>query len=808
MDKVRLKLESFQILRQAGSTDPSYDLPIILFYATLIRRVASPVSENPNETKANLYRILSNSEKVLPTELIEIYKFLEPKLGFLPDFALHTLIKKLEAVKFFSNIEFQNFVEDAVKSSEVFNAKLSSNFSQPIGLSKLIYGIAELHQNIENAFIPFAQIGDLIIEAKNGVKVFAIERDHNAWAICVLRKLAQKDNTELNISRHPDFWDWAHANANFDLIAATPPLGLSFSGENTIGKFGKYDKIEQFIIEKGIKSLSDNGRLIINLTQNFLFTSSNYSKELRKYLVDSNFVDSVILLPKGIYSYTSIQTVLLVLKNASGRRPIKFIDASNCFKKDKKLNSINVEEILSQLKDDKPSPTQKFVDYNLIAENDFNLNISRYLSEPVEGTSIGDITETYRGDKSSLSTEGKLVKIKDLKSSLLDYHLNFDEINLTDISQKHRQINQSCILIAARYKTLKPTYFEYNGEPIYIDNNIFAIIPDAKKVRIDFFIYLLHTSKVLKQIESFQSGAVTPFITITDFLKIRVDLPKYVDQHKNFEEQKTIFTEAKFSEQEKTLIKNVLSEKVEKNKQEYNEALREKQHCIRQHLKNVIDSIAVINSFMERQNGTIHLNDIINPDRNTTVAQRFEAMSRSIQSLRLEIDNLTNDDVFDSPEQIGIRDIISECILEFGENKNFSFQESFDEIAFDELGNTNPKISISRRSFKELFNNIVMNASKHGFVDDKDYIIKIVVTIENNKLKVSFLNNGKPLAEGLAKQMGIKGKKAGLNAGSGIGAWKIFEIAKHYDFDCQIIDLPADEFPVVWEFKFNLIEKD
>jgi hypothetical protein len=305
-----------------------------------------------------------------------------------------------------------------------------------------------------------------------------------------------------------------------------------------------------------------------------------------------------------------------------------------------------------------------------------------------------------------------------------------------------------------------------------------------------------------------QSGAVTPFISTQDFLRIKVDLPNYQDQSKNLEEQRRIFAEALASDQSKLLLGKSLTEEIERNRLQYNEELREKQHCIRQHLKNVVDSISVINTFMDRQNGTISKNDIINPIRNITVAQRLSALNNSLKSLSLEIDNLTNDELYDKPEILGIRDIIRECILELGDVKGFLVQESFDDFALEEFGNSNPGISISKRSFKELFNNIVMNAKLHGFIkEDKEYLIKVIITIEEGKLKLSIVNDGKPFAEGISKQLGVKGKKAGSNAGSGIGVWKIFEIAKQYEFECKIIDLPGAEFPVGWEFKFTITEK-
>ena len=146
---------------------------------------------------------------------------------------------------------------------------------------------------------------------------------------------------------------------------------------------------------------------------------------------------------------------------------------------------------------------------------------------------------------------------------------------------------------------------------------------------------------------------------------------------------------------------------------------------------------------------------------------------------------------------------ISLCLRD---SLGFSIQENFDENAFIEFGDNNPKVYVSKRSFKELFNNIIMNASRHGFSENRQYLVNINITINEGKLNVSFMNNGKPFAKGIYKQLGVKGKKAGVNAGSGIGVWKIFEISKQYNFECTVIDLPENEFPVGWEFKFLITE--
>jgi type I restriction enzyme M protein len=810
LDIINLKHKLARELRMdpyGKSIEPS----LIVFLAVLVRfGYTQNIKEIDGKTKEWIGTAVSNKSGLYPEIISDIYKCFELSFNSISEPTLFDIIVEFNVLQSVTDEQFRQHIEELVKIATDDLGKDPVSYDLPDGLSNLMYGIANFdsHDKID-AYNPFSSIGDLLITNNNNVKVLAQEYNRTNWAISALRILASGDSANTNILNEDPVEKWSTNAKKYDLILSVPPFGLKIGERQTTGKFGYFRSVEQFIIEKGIESLKQEGRLIITIPQGFLFTSDMYSKKLKEFLIDQNYLEAVISLPKNIFSFTNIQTAILVFKKSVLKRSVKFIDGSSFVNVVGKTTKINYNDILGVFGSENTSKDQKFANAELIAVNDYNLSVNRYIADAVEGTLIREIVSIYRGNRSVSSAIGKVVKIRDLKNSISDYQLNLDQIELTETKLIHRQINQSCILIASRFKNCKPTYFHYQGEPIYIDNNVFAVIPDESKVRIDYFIYLLHTSKVVLQVESLQSGTVTPFISISDFQSIKVDLPNYKDQSKTFEEQIKIVSEAIDSELKNISLNKSLKDEIQLTRLKFNEELREKQHCIRQHLKNVIDSISVINSFMEKQNGTINKNDIINPIRNITVAQRFKAMSKSIDSLSLEIDNLTNDELYDKPELIGIRDLITECVFEFGDTKGFTIQEVFDELSLNEYGDDNPKISISNRSFKELFNNIVMNASKHGFtITDMDFVIKIHVTIEGEKLKVSFLNNGKPFAEGMSKQLGVKGKKAGTNAGSGIGVWKVFEIAKYYNFECNVIDMPEDEYPVGLVFKFTLVDKN
>jgi type I restriction enzyme M protein len=809
VDIAKLNWKIADILR----SDPyftSVDSGVVVFIAALVKYGYTSKVKEVNGKSKELIELAITRRNGLHNELIaEVYHIYSNDLKSLSESSLVSLVKVLNDIRTEDELTQCEIIESLTTYSFDNLSKSPTTAKIPEGLVELMIGLTQAkNDQSKSIYVPFSGIGDLLIGTPECINTEASEQNSRAWAVSKLRFLISKPNSELRIKNDDPIDNWNLRNKKYDYIVTVPPFGLKIGERQSQGKFGYFKSIEQFNIEKGIESLNENGRFVLTIPQGFLFNSDNYSRQLKRFLIDENYLEAVISLPKNIFSFTNIITTVLIFHKSKQSKEVKFIDGSSFVKKDGKLNVLDYQSILSIYESAEKASIYKSVSINEIAANDYNLSVSRYVTDAVEGTPLKELVSVLKASRPEPIGFGKVVKIKNLKNTLADYALDIDEIEVSEISQRHRQINQSCVLIAARFKTCKPTYYEYKGEPIFVDNNVFAIVPNEDKIRVDYFIYLLHTSKVLTQIESLQSGSVTPFISTSDFLRVKVDLPKYADQSKNFEEQARIVTEATDSDLQKISVSESLTAEIDKIKLQYNEELREKQHCIRQHLKNVVDSIAVLNSFMARQNGTIHKDDVINPIRNITVAQRFEAMSKSLQSLSLEVDNLTNDELYDQPELWGIRDILSECVLEFGDTKGFSFQESFDELAFEELGNNNPKISISKRSFKELFNNIVMNAAKHGFVEEKEYLVKIYVTIEDEKLKVSFSNNGKPLAKGLAKQLGIKGKKAGVNSGSGIGVWKVFEIAKHYNFECEILDLPTEEFPVRWMFEFNLTDKD
>ena len=149
--------------------------------------------------------------------------------------------------------------------------------------------------------------------------------------------------------------------------------------------------------------------------------------KIRKYLIDNNFVDTVIQLPSDLFFGTSIATCILVLKKNKTDNSILFVDASEEFVRNtnkNKLSDANIENILSLLKNRVDVENKAIVVPNEeIAENDYNISVNPYLKVATDEVEI-DIVELNKNIQEIVAKQSQVRKeldsiIQELES---DYH--------------------------------------------------------------------------------------------------------------------------------------------------------------------------------------------------------------------------------------------------------------------------------------------------------------------------------------------------------------------------------------------------
>lgn len=136
-------------------------------------------------------------------------------------------------------------------------------------------------------------------------------------------------------------------------------------------------------------------------------------EKIRKYLVDNNFVDTVIQLPSDLFFGTSIATCIIVLKKNKQDNNILFIDASNEFVRGSnknKLSDENIENILTLIKNRTNEENKSvLVTYEEISNNSYNLSVNSYLKVTSDEEEI-DIVELNKKIKEIVERQDKVRK--------------------------------------------------------------------------------------------------------------------------------------------------------------------------------------------------------------------------------------------------------------------------------------------------------------------------------------------------------------------------------------------------------------
>ena len=667
-------------------------------------------------------------------------------------------------------------------------------FLQPIELTRLITGMAELKPG-SKVYNPFAGLASFSIYLDPNIDYYGQELYEKNWVLGALRLIAYRQPVISKYVCEDSILQWPEPSEKFDLIVANPPYEIKL-GEQYIDIDPHFKTIEQFLIEKGVDSLAQNGKLIAILPTGFLFKGMQEDR-LRKRLVDEDLIDTIVSLPGGLVLNTDIPLIILVLnKNKKNQDKVRFVDAKNFVNdkgsREKLLDDHTLSSFIRNEIDDEN--VIRIVDSLQIREKDYNLRAQLYFQKQIEGVKLGVILEQVMGQRGNLPETGKLIRIRDLKDDKIDFTLDISEVEEAELRRPDINVlSESCLLLALRWRTLKPTLFEFKGEPIYSRQNILSFKVDESIVDKAYLINELYADYVQEQLEAYGLGDLRmPFIRTDDLMQIVIKLPSLEEQRKKIN---NVFQEILFKEKDKiAFIRKI-----------FNEELGVKQHNIRQHLKNVKDSLDTLIDYMEKKGGILNKEDVINPNRNVTVGKRFDKMYASLENVIEEINTLTNEQSFSLSEPIDLIDLITASVDEII-HPNFEVVLTKDEVGI--LGTELDKLIIkySVKDLKELINNVVENAVRHGFTDkDKFYKIVFDISVDDETAVLTIKNNGAPFPKNISSHIGVKGKKAGKFANQGIGAWKIVQSIENFGHKYEIIDEPENEFPVGWIFKFKLI---
>ncbi|COG81992.1 Type I restriction-modification system methylation subunit [Streptococcus pneumoniae] len=147
--------------------------------------------------------------------------------------------------------------------------------------------------------------------------------------------------------------------------------------------------------------------MAIVLPHGVLFRGNTEGK-IRKILLDNGAIDTVIGLPANIFFNTSIPTTVIILKKNRSTRDVLFIDASNEFEKGKNQNVLtddHIDKILeAYIQREDVEKYAHVAPFDEVVENDYNLNIPRYVDtfEEEEEISLVELSGTMQQTQQKL----------------------------------------------------------------------------------------------------------------------------------------------------------------------------------------------------------------------------------------------------------------------------------------------------------------------------------------------------------------------------------------------------------------------
>lgn len=283
--------------------------------------------------------------------------------------------------------------------------KSGGEFFTPQSVSKLIAQLAMHKQEMVNKiYDPAAGSGSLLLQAKKHFDSHVIEDgfygqeiNHTTYNLARMNMFLHNINYDKfhivlgNTLENPQLGD----DKPFDAIVSNPPYSVKWKGSDDptlinddrfapAGVLAPKSKADFAFVLHALSYLSPKGRAALVCFPG-IFYRGGAEQKIRKYLIDNNYVETIIALAPNLFFGTTIAVTILVLSKNKTENKTQFIDATgeNFFKKETNNNVLYPDHItnIMQMFDAKEEVAHitTTIDNTKIAENDYNLSVSSYV---------------------------------------------------------------------------------------------------------------------------------------------------------------------------------------------------------------------------------------------------------------------------------------------------------------------------------------------------------------------------------------------------------------------------------------------
>jgi len=371
---------------------------------------------NLNETLSTVFKNIENSAKGTESEddlrgLFDDIDVNSNKLGATVQKRNEILVKIIESIGGLQLGDYQDNTNDTFGDAYEFlmtmyasNAgKSGGEFFTPQEVSELLTNIAVVgKKQVDRVYDPACGSGSLLLKfakvlGKENVRqgFYGQESNITTYNLCRINMFLHDINYEKFDIAHgdtllePKHWD----DEPFDCIVSNPPYSIKWDGDSNpllindprfspAGVLAPKSKADLAFTMHMLSWLSTSGTAAIVEFPGVLYRGGAEQK-IRKYLIDNNYIDTVIQLPPDLFFGTTIATCIIVLKKSKKDNATLFIDASAEFVRGgnkNKLAEANREKILKAFSERIDiDHFAKLVPNSYIADNEYNIAISTFV---------------------------------------------------------------------------------------------------------------------------------------------------------------------------------------------------------------------------------------------------------------------------------------------------------------------------------------------------------------------------------------------------------------------------------------------
>lgn len=676
----------------------------------------------------------------------------------------------------------------------------------------------------EEIYLPFAGVSDFAVTKPNQ-KFVGEELDQLVWALGAVRNFFHDTNASIacdnsigKLTKHKN-------------IIAIPPFGLR--GKMSI------DNIVKTLFDR----LEIGGTMLICVPTSFLFNQGK-TDTLRRMLIEKQALRQVTLFPSNLLKNTSISFAMLTIDNWGDSKyydyegktydrtqeayNVRFVDYTSFVRDNRKygtiykldveaINDAEITSVVNELMNEtRPSRFSIYVNsINLLSTKGACLNPKFYLvnNELVDTLQpserlvplhdivyrYGFITSAY-DEKIGTYDENyqrimnaRIINVSDLSNNLLNGKSDFLNLEIDDISDEaYRVLNRGNLLLVSEIgKELRPTIFKITGGNQFVAGKY--VLPLAVKkniVSLEFLQCQFSQEYFTKQVDAIRyldNGM--PTFTYANFLQCKIKIVGY-EEHPYKAHQMQAEEVYRIREQvSQNLLERLDAEnKVLRDSQhnDYVILMRARKHAMGQVLNAIDPGLDLI--LNKIQQCPLSCDTIVSKKSGTTALYQLEKLRKQLDVLINMTNNLTDEHQYGTPEVVSINDFILNYVAS-SLYENFRF-ETDHLINNNGVAQQNFKIDIAPSDLTKVLNNIITNATVHGFTqDDYGYIIRILIEEtqlgQKDAVKITIVNNGSPLPQGFDEEKVFAIEQSSTGS-TGLGGWEIKKIIEYYGGEVHI----------------------